>query len=94
MADDELVADRMAERLRDWERDIRNLKARAAEAGGKAEAELREEIEELERRRDEAKAKLAEFRARSGAARDELAAGFEEAGRALEQAWDRARARF
>lgn len=92
--DDDMVADRMAEKLRAWETDIRNLKARADEAGGEARQELEKEIEELEAQRDKAKAILARARESSGEASDELRAGFEEAREAISQAWDRAKARF
>ncbi|HKK37641.1 MAG TPA: hypothetical protein VJ994_15235 [Paracoccaceae bacterium] len=92
--EDDMVADRMAEKLRAWETDIRNLKARADEAGGEAKRELQKEIEELETQRDKAKAILAKARESSGEASEELKTGFEEAGQAISQAWDRAKARF
>ena len=94
MAEDTKYADRMAEKLREWERDIRQLRAKAEETGADKTQEVREELSELESRREEARTAWERAKESTGEASRELWRGFEDACRELSRAWERAVSRL
>ena len=80
--------------LEEWNAQIALLKARADKAKAEAKIEYNETIETLQRRRDEAKAKLHELKAAGDEAWEDLKTGAEKAWAEVKTAFHEASSKF
>ena len=74
--------------------DLAKLEARASSATGSMEREIRSELDELRKSKEDAESKLQELRSASDSAWEDLKAGAEQAWRSLSRSVDSATARF
>jgi predicted nucleic acid-binding Zn-ribbon protein len=86
--------DRLATQLKNWSAEIETMEVRAKSAVGDVKAEIDTRIAELKAQRDLVMAELQSLRAATESAWSDLLDGAQAMANALEQAFERARARF
>jgi len=94
MSEKQHYIDKAKARLEQWEAEIDKLKARMDEAGADARIEYREELDDLRKRRTEAKEKLSKLADAGDDAWDDVRQGLEAAWDKAESAFKKARSRF
>ena len=87
MSEKQSYIDKAKARLDQWEAEIDKLRAKMDEAGADARIEYRDELDELRKRRAEAKEKLSKLADAGDDAWDDVRHG-------LETAWDRVETAF
>jgi uncharacterized coiled-coil DUF342 family protein len=85
---------KMDARLREWQAKIDELKARADQAGAEQKLEYYEQIESLRARQQKAREQLDELRSAGEDAWEDVKAGVELAWQDLQDAFQRAAAKF
>lgn len=90
----DVFAQKVKAKLGEWNAEIDRLSARAEQAGAEAKVEYRRELEELRKKRDEAKLKLKKLEQAGEGAWKDLQAGTELAVSALSEALKSVRQRF
>ncbi len=86
--------DRIAARLKEWSAEVDGLEERAKSAAADVKAEIETRVAELKGQRDLLSAELQRLRSASESAWNDLFEGAQAMTNALEQAFERARARF
>jgi septal ring factor EnvC (AmiA/AmiB activator) len=94
MNERELYQQKKQAQLDGWQAEVEKLKAKASEASANAQLELNNQIEALEGKMEEGKAKLAELADASEAARESIKEGVESAWNSMKSAFSDATAKF
>lgn len=94
MSSKDAYRDRLEAQLNEWQAKIDLLKARAERAEADSRIAYHEQIEALQKRREEMQSRLADLRASSEDAWAEIKDGTESAWKALDAAFSRALERF
>ncbi|MEZ5792833.1 MAG: hypothetical protein R3D34_19260 [Nitratireductor sp.] len=94
MTSKEAYVEKIQARLNQWDSEIENLKAKAAEAGADARIKYEKQVAELQEKQKDAQGKLDELRSSGGDAWQDLKVGVESAWTSLESATKKAISRF
>ena len=94
MSTKQAYEEKLQAKLDEWQADIKKLKAKADQAKADAKLEYYEEIENLERKREELRQKLSDLKKSGGDAWSDVKAGIESAWSSLEGAFSKAFDRF
>ncbi|MFO7542625.1 MAG: hypothetical protein R6W97_07450 [Thiobacillus sp.] len=94
MIDKDLYLQKLHDQLNEWKADIDKLKAKSSQASADAQIAMKGQIETLEGKMEEGKAKLSELSSASGEAWDVMKQGVESAWGALKSAFGEAASKF
>jgi chromosome segregation ATPase len=94
MSSKQAYEEKLQAKLDEWQADIKKLKAKADQAKADVKLQYYEEIERLERNREDLRHKLNDLKKTGGDAWSDLKAGIESAWHSLEGALGKARDRF
>lgn len=94
MTNKEAYQQQLQAKLDEWNAEIEKLRAKAQGAAADSQIEYNQQVEQLERKRDEAKQKLSELQQASEGAWEHLKTGAEKAWNDLGEAVSSAKSKF
>jgi len=83
MEDRKTYISKMAAKLQEWDANIKNLEAKAAAANAGVKAQVRQQLEELHKRKNEARQKLEKIQGAGEGAWQDLKGGIEQSWKTL-----------
>lgn len=94
MTDKSAYERKLDAKLEEWNAEIDRLKAQAKEASADTEIEIRQQIDELQDRRDDARSRLEKVKDSSNEAWEDVKAGADKAWDEMQASFEKAKARF